>query len=134
MLVDTGPLVALIRKVGSNHDRCRQFADGISTPLLTTWPVLTEAAWLLRFRDREVRSLIEMVHGGFVSVDPLDPNAAKWILGFMETYRDQSPQLADATLMYLAEELDLDDIFTLDRRDFSVFRKRNGDVLRIHPD
>lgn len=134
LLVDTGPLVALIRRSDRDHGRCADFAAKVNSPLLTTWPVITEAAWLLRGNDRDVDALLQMVGDGIVSVDPLDPSAAKWIRDFNARYADQKPQLADTTLMYLADTLKLTDIFTLDVRDFSVYRRSDGLVLSIHPE
>lgn len=133
-LVDTGPLVALIRKSDRDHDRCSQFAANVLSPLLTTWTVITEAAWLLRNDDRDVDALLQMVGDGMVSIDPLEPQAAEWIRQFNRKYADQSPQLADASLMYLADTLNLETIFTLDYRDFSVYRLENGRTLHIRPE
>jgi len=42
-------------------------------------------------------------------------------------------QVADGALVYLAEREGIDTVFTLDRRDFSVYRLRNGRGLRILP-
>lgn len=134
VLVDTGPLVALIRKSDRDHARCAAYAGELRTPLLTTWPVITEAAWLLRANPKEVDALLKLVSDGYVAVDPLDPAAVEWIRAFYAKYADLGPQLADATLVYLAETLQISDVFTLDRRDFSVYRLTSGETLRIHPE
>jgi uncharacterized protein len=44
----------------------------------------------------------------------------------MELYADTPMDFADATLVLLAEALDIRDVFTLDRRGFSVYRTRHG--------
>ena len=134
VLVDTGPLVAVIRAKDRDHQRCRRYMAGVRAPLLTTWPVLTEAAWLLREDDRFVSALLKMVSGGRLQVDPLGPEAAGRIDSFLTKYADQKPQLADATLIYLANALNLDTVFTLDRRDFSVYRKDDDTVLKMVPE
>ena len=134
ILVDTGPLVAIIRKKDRDHERCRRYAAAVKAPLLTTWPVLTEAAWLLREDDRFVIALLKMVSGGRLQVDPLGPEAAARIESFLMKYADQKPQLADATLLYLANSLNLDTVFTLDRRDFSIYRKDDDTVLNMVPE
>ena len=54
--------------------------------------------------------------------------------GFYTQYADQSPQLADASLVYVAETLRIDAVFTLDQRDFSIYRTSDGRVLRIVPE
>jgi len=51
----------------------------------------------------------------------------------MKTYQDIQPQLADAALVYLADREGIDTIFTLDRRDFSVYRSTRKRPFRIVP-
>ena len=51
----------------------------------------------------------------------------------MEKYKGIGPQLADAALVYLAGRDGFDTIFTLDRRDFSVFRSGKNRTMRIIP-
>lgn len=47
-VADTGPLVAIVRKREEAHERCVAALRSLRAPLLTCWPVLTEAAWLPR--------------------------------------------------------------------------------------
>jgi hypothetical protein len=47
-VADTGPLVAIIRKRENAHRKSVAALKLIRPPLLTCWPVLTEAARLLR--------------------------------------------------------------------------------------
>ena len=134
LLIDAGPLVALLRGKDVVHARCDAYAAGNVRQLLTTWPVLAEAAWILRHDRRMVRGLLTMVGGGQVAVAQLGPDAATWIAEFCDRFADQNPQLADATLMYLASVHGLGDVFALDRRDFSVYRTEDGRALAIVPD
>ena len=134
LLTDAGPLVAIIRGKDRDHGRCTRYAATHPSPLLSTWPVITEAAWILRHDLRMVRTLLAMVGGGRVAVAQLGPDAATWIAGFYDRFADQKPQLADASLMYLASVRNLDTVFTLDRRDFSIYRTEDGRALAIVPD
>ena len=48
--------------------------------------------------------------------------ASAWIADFFRRFRNVRPELADVCLVYLAKQLGMDTIFTLDRRDFTVYR------------
>jgi len=131
ILVDTGPLVAIIRENDSFHEVCRERLQEIQAPLLTCWPVITEAAWFLRDDPVAIQELLLSFNTGFLEFLPMDETAISWIAAFCRKYRKLSPQLADASLVYLAERENLDTIFTLDRRDFSVYRLAGGRTLQI---
>lgn len=122
VLLDTGPLVAIISERDQYHDVCVAQLRQLRSPLLTCWPVLTEAAWLLRSDREAVRRLLAGLDVGLLQLLPLDERAGPWISGFIARYADLGVQLADACLVYLAEREGIDHVFTLDRRDFSVYR------------
>ena len=64
----------------------------------------------------------------------LDAPAVPWIAGFMRRYEAIGAQLADAALVYLAERENIHRVFTLDRRDFSVYRLKRNRVLTLIPE
>jgi predicted nucleic acid-binding protein len=131
VLVDTGPLVAMICENDTHHEACNKRLQEIQAPLLTCWPVITEAAWFLRDDPSAIQELLLSFNTGFLEFLPMDESALSWIAGFYRRYKKLSPQLADASLVYLAERENLDTIFTLDRRDFSIYRLAGGRPLRI---
>ena len=59
--------------------------------------------------------------------------APAWIASFMGRYRNLRPDLAYAALAYLAEREDITTVFTLDRRDFSTYRRQDGTAFRLLP-
>jgi len=133
VLIDTGPLVALLDRSDHQHQRCQAALANLRFPFATTWPVLTEAAWLLRSHVAYVGRLLQLVGDGHVEAVHLDIDAARSIGLFLAKYADQSPQLADASLVHLAERLNIDSVFTFDRRDFSVYQTTTGRTLQIVP-
>ncbi|GAC1474380.1 MAG: PIN domain-containing protein [Isosphaeraceae bacterium] len=133
-LADTGPLVAIVSTDDEHHEACVAALAAIPAPLLTCWPVLTEAAWLLRRRPDALAKLLESFDAGLLSLLPLDDAAVPWIAAFLKRYESLGAQLADAALVYLAEREGLRTVFTLDRRDFSIYRLKRNRALRLLPD
>jgi predicted nucleic acid-binding protein len=97
------------------------------------WPVITEAAWLLRAYPKAVHQLLQSTDSGFVELLPLAGKEAKGPAEVMKTYQDIQPQLADAALIYLANREGIDTIFTLNWLDFSVYRSAGKRPFRIVP-
>lgn len=133
-VADTGGLVAIIRKREKAHKKCVAALKTLRPPLLTCWPVLTEAAWLLRQEKGGVKALGDLVESGSIQIVQLDASALHWIIAFVDRYASAGAQLADAAVMYIAEHERIDTVFTLDRRDFAVYRTTDGRALEIVPD
>lgn len=131
VLVDTGPLVALRNSRDQHRERVEQLAQGLPEQLLTCWPVLTEAAYLLREHPREVQVLLDSARTGLLSILSLTAMDAAPIARIMDKYADHSFSLADASLMHLAEREGIKEIFTLDEKDFSQFRSSLGTSLTL---
>ncbi|MGO9465971.1 MAG: type II toxin-antitoxin system VapC family toxin [Isosphaeraceae bacterium] len=133
-VADTGPLVAIVRTREKAHKKCAAALKAIRPPLLTCWPVLTEAAWLLRKEPGGVKAFGGLVERGLVTLAELGEKALAWIIAFMERYASAKPDMADAALMYVAEREGIDAVLTLDRRDFSIYRTTDGRALAILPE
>jgi predicted nucleic acid-binding protein len=134
VLIDTGPLVALFSEGDEHHDRCRDALKALHPPLLTCWPVVTEAAWLLRKRPHALHQLLECFDGGLFALLSLDADDLSPIAAVMKRYGDAGLQFADATLAHLAERESIRTVFTTDRRDFSIVRLKRNRTLRLVPD
>lgn len=132
-VVDTGPLVAIVRDREEAHARCVATLKSLRSPLLTCWPVITEVAWLLRREPGAMKVIDGLVSSGAVRLVELDAHALSWVVAFMDRYASVGAQLADAALMFLAEREGIDTVFTLDRRDFSVYRTGQGQALTVLP-
>jgi uncharacterized protein len=133
VLVDAGPLAALLHRGDQYHAVCVEQAKILPRPFLTSWAVLAEAAWLVRSFPRGLADLLTLVENGLVEPLELDSQAARWMRAFSQKYEDLSPQLADLTLCYLAERESISTVFTTDRRDFRVFRLESGRSLALLP-
>lgn len=133
VLVDTGPLVAIMSRADQHHQTCVETLPHLPGPLFSCWPVITEATWLLRRHAGAVQQLLSSISEGFLELLPIQSAEAGEIGKLMEKYKNIRPQLADAALVYLAERDDFDVIFTLDRRDFSVYQAGRKRAFRIIP-
>lgn len=122
ILVDTGPLVALLHADDQSHDRCVKALRSLREPMATVWPVVTEAMYLLNFSWEAQAALWEMIITDALAILPLDRTDAARIRELMKKYKDLPMDMADAALVRVAERERLRRIFTLDRRDFLVYR------------
>lgn len=134
ILLDTGPLVALLAASDSRHQLCVATLATFPPPLLTCWPVLTEAAWLLRKQHRPLDRIAEAHAAGMFDLLPLDGRGLAEIAAIMRRYEDTGLQFADAALAHLAEREGIRTVFTTDRRDFSILRLKRNRTLRLIPD
>lgn len=122
-LVDAGPLIALLDSREPAHERCVAALKSISLPLLTTWPAFTEAMYLVGRAGGwpAQKALWQLVLNQDLDVAGQPAEASGRIAELMERYADRPMDLADATLVALAEERDEKRIFTLDA-DFGIYR------------
>ena len=135
ILTDAGPLVALIDSGERAHKKCVECLHTLTAPMVTSWPAFTEAMYLLGdaggWRGQE--ALWTLVDQGNLEVVLPDPDRLSRVRLLMEKFRDLPMDLADATLVVLAEQLSLRKIFTLDRRDFSTYRIHGRRRFEIVP-
>jgi uncharacterized protein len=87
-LADTGPLVAILSPADQFHDVCVEALKLLAPPLYTCWPVLTEAAWLLRRDPKTVEALLRGAKAGFFKILELEDDDAEEIAAVMKRYRD----------------------------------------------
>ena len=134
-LVDTGPLVAAfgVHQKQSAHYRAlfKRAADEVWS-LATTWPCVVEASHLLDVPQRY--TLLRWVAAGGVVVFPYPQEALDDIVSLMLRYTEPpraEMDLADATLVWLAEDTGVTRVMTTDLRDFSRYRLADGRLFEI---
>ena len=133
MLLDTGVLVALLDKSETNHERCVAFLKEFKGKLFTTEPVLTETLYLLGPSVKAQRSCIDFILKGGATLIPQSIESLYRASALMEKYADIPMDFADATLVTLAEEIDIGEILTLDRKGFGAYRIRGKTAFKIWP-
>ena len=127
IIADTGFWVALANPHDDYHALAQQKFAGLSEPLITTWPVMTEVCHLLLQRRGTAAQLkfIELYRQEVFTVFDFDASCAERLKQLMKAYADLPMDLADASLVLLAEALNHGRILSTDRRDFHAYRWKN---------
>lgn len=133
VLVDAGPLVALIDRSDPYNQRCVAAFATIRDPLTTVWPAFTEAMHLLRASAPAQRALWDMIDLVSVQFAGLGPDDWPRMRELMWKYRDLPMDLADAALVRVAERDNLRRVFTIDRQDFEIYRPHRFGRFDILP-
>lgn len=132
-LTDTGPLVALVDKDDQYHVQAAETLRRLpKVPLLTTWPCLTEAMYLLHesvgYSGQE--ALWRFVEKGVLGL--YLPAEEEWrrMRELMTIFQDTPMDMADASVVVAAEQSSLSRVFTYDRH-FYAYRLANGNALEV---
>src|SRR5437879_1871533 len=120
IVVDAGPLVALFDGDDDYHNRAVEFLRNSRSHLVTNLPVLTEAAFLLRFSGEAQRALLWWAHDS-LEIDRGTAADLQRIVALLEKYSDMPADFADVSLVALAERLNVSRVASVDS-DFAVYR------------
>ncbi len=133
-LTDTGPLVALIDARDRYHALIVASLSAVAWPLVTTEACLTEALYLLNAAAgwSGQKALWQFVEDGGLRVLETPQNGPLRARAYMEQFRDQPCDYADATLLVTAEEMGLRRVFTIDRHVYA-YRLPGGIALEVIP-
>lgn len=127
IIADTGFWVALLNQKDTYHEQARLALQEHNEPLITTWSVVTETCYLLLTRKNVQTQIkfIEQLNQGLFTVFNLECFHGEKIAALMKQYADLPMDLADASLVILAEHLGHGRIFSTDQRDFYTYRWKN---------
>jgi hypothetical protein len=131
LLADTEFFIALGNNGDRYHSRAIQVISTLREPLITTYPVITETSYLLA-RDAglsvQFEFLTEVANGTFPVFDFQRQHLSRMV-ELMRRYANLPMDLADASLVVLAEHLGHGRILTCDRRDFNIYRWNNNNLF-----
>lgn len=126
-ICDTGPLVAYLDSKDPYHDWAVELMRLVRAPMLTCEAVLTEAAYFLREDGLEIEPLFELLERSLLRLDfDLSANwpRARTLMG-----RYEQMDLADASIVVMTEKHARCQVLTLDRNDFSTYRRNDRQVI-----
>ena len=132
MIIDMGPLVLLLaEKHDGRYKKCLAVFETLQGNLITTYPCLTEAMYLLG--EWHYQSLLwNWILDASILISDLSETDLKRMEILMQKFEDTPMDFADASLVALAEATNSNQIFTLDG-DFGVYRFRDKTPFEIIP-
>ena len=134
LVIDTSVLLAAADNADPDHEPCTRAIQDAS-PLVTTTLVVAETAYLI---GRQLGAAAEAgffraIAAGEIQAEPITPTDARRIADLIETYADLGLGGTDASLIALAERLNVTSIATLDHRHFTVVRPSHAAAFELVP-
>ncbi|NES72878.1 MAG: PIN domain-containing protein [Okeania sp. SIO2D1] len=127
--------MALIDKgQGETHTRCVETYNKLTGSLLTTWPCFTEAMYFLsELRGWSAQAILwELVNRKTLYTHSVNQAECQRMQVLMAKYQSVPMDLADASLVAVAESQRIRRIFTLDS-DFYIYRLYDRDAFEVIP-
>ena len=128
VIVDTGPIVALLNRRERHHAWVAKVMDGIEPPLFTCDPVLSEACFLLQQNEGGPDAVLELVARGLIRSDFHVSAELDSVRALMKKFANVPMSLADAVLVRMSELDESSRVFTLDS-DFKVYRRNRRQLI-----
>ena len=124
IIADTGFWLALANRRDKYHGLARFRLNELNEPLITSWPVITETCHLLlhRIGNPAQQAFMRSYDAGAFDAFDLSHDHASRIAELMDKYAALPLDLADASLIILAEHLGHGRILSTDQRDFGAYR------------
>lgn len=126
-ICDTGPLVACLNRNDPHHKWAISVMSQVRPPMLTCEAVLTEGAYFLRESGMDVDPLFRMIEKGALRLQFDVSEHWPRIRTLMGRYKQMD--LADASIVVMTELHQRSEVLTLDRRDFSTYRRNDRQVI-----
>ena len=135
LVLDTGPIVALLDASDPEHERCRRMVADLGEDLVVPAPVLVEVDyWLTKLFGAEPwQTFVEDIARGAYRPYHLDERDFVRAAELERAYGSLGLALVDAAVIVACEQLGETKVATLDRRDFSVVQPRHCERLELLP-
>jgi len=132
ILLDTGPLVAVLDSADQGHRDCVELWHELADRCLTTEAVVTEATHLVG-RAGPASLPLELLLATRIPVVSLERAGHEHAVRLMRRYGELPMDYADASLIVVADALQLETVFTLDRKGFETYRRGNRSAFIVLP-
>lgn len=128
IIVDSGPLIALFNKKDKYHVTILKYLKKFNGRLKTTWIVVSEVMHLLSFSVNVQLNFLEWIARGGLIVEDIKTEDIEYLIKRIKKYSDLPMDLADASLMCLAERENILQVLSIDS-DFDIYRTLKGESL-----
>jgi uncharacterized protein len=126
-ILDAGPLIAALNREDQHHRWACDTLERLGPPFYTCSEALAEAAAL----TGQPAAIVEMVHHGELVVAFSLADQAAAVLALLRKYGDRRMDLADACIVRMSELMRDSCVVTVDRADFSVYRRHGRDLIPL---
>lgn len=136
ILVDAGPLIAAFDNSDARHTDCADLLRTSSDELLVPQLVIAEVCYMIgraQFGAATEAMFLRSFADGSLTAVPLEPSDFERMAELVEQYASLPLGGSDASVLALAERLEVDKVATLDRRHFTVVRTRHRTALTLLP-
>jgi predicted nucleic acid-binding protein len=135
IVCDTGPLVAVLNADDKHHDACRSLLESEPGPLIVPAPILTEVCYLAasRLGPQAEAAFLESLASAELHLEATTTGDLARMAELVRAYADFPLGAADASVIAVAERLDVTQIATIDHRHFRVVRPRHCHAFDLLP-
>lgn len=135
VVVDTGPLVAIVDRDDAHHQTCVDWFARHTGRVIVPAPVIVEVCWLLgrRVNPTAEAAFLAGLRGGDPHIEALVPADYERTAELVQTYADLDLGFVDASVITVAERLHIDTVATINHRDFRVVRPRHLGAFVLVP-
>ena len=128
MMIDTGPLVAFLCQADARHQWVTTQLDDVNPPLLTCEAVISETCFLLQRHHADASAVLALLRQQLLTVPFRISEESESIFQLMSKYADVPMDLADGSLLVVAEMMGIQHIVTIDS-DYAIYRTKNKQWL-----
>ena len=134
VLLDTGPLVAVLDARDPWHARCAEAWPSLIARCVTLEAVVTEACHLTARGGGPASAPLDFLLVAEIPILSLETSGHRRAASLMRQYATVPMDFADASLVALGEALGVETVFTTDRRGFWTYRPSRRDRFMLIPE
>jgi len=126
-ILDAGPLIAWLNRHDEHHRWACNILERLVPPFYSCPEAMAEAAAM----TGQPAAIVEMIQAGEIRLNFDLAEQTAGVLVLLKKYADRDMDLADACIVRMTELTRDSQVITLDRADFSVYRRNGRDLIPL---